>query len=151
MPAGENGSSSLQDSTARERRRKRQAHREVLCVAVLAVSLALLLQVRPDGRVAFLGFPNNPLPHACVSRVCFGFPCPLCGLTRSFIHLAHGDWSQSMQAHRLGWFVAIALLLQIPYRLLALRDPKHEAWGSRFSGAAAALCAILLLAEWALG
>lgn len=89
-----------------------------VCVGVFIISLAL--QVLPNGRIALQGFTNYPLPHSCFARI-VGFSCPVCGLTRSFIHLAHGDWAAAHAAHRLGWLVASLVCGQIPYRLWVLR------------------------------
>jgi hypothetical protein len=47
-------------------------------------------------------------------------------LTRSIIHLARGDWRASWQDHRLGGVIAALTLVQIPYRLLALRRPERS-------------------------
>ena len=102
----------------------------MLVVAVVTVFAALLLQVRTDERVAPLFFANLPLPPTCLSRECFGVKCPGCGLTRSFIDLAHGDWRASWIHHRLGWLLALTVLFQIPYRLLSLRRPTSPLFGS---------------------
>ena len=95
-------------------------HRFYLWLAVVVVMLAFLLTVRSDQRVALRPLPRIVLPESCQSRIWFGMDCPGCGLTRSFIHLAHGDWASSLRIHRAGWILAIATLLQIPYRLHAL-------------------------------
>jgi hypothetical protein len=95
-------------------------HREVLAVAGFVVAMSLVLDVLPDGRVAFRGLLGYPLPHSCATRAWFNFDCPACGLTRSFVHLARGDWSRSYRTHRIGMFMAAAVLLQFPYRLYGL-------------------------------
>lgn len=35
-------------------------------------------------------FPFGALPPLCLLRRLAGVPCPMCGMTRSWIHLAHG-------------------------------------------------------------
>jgi hypothetical protein len=90
----------------------------MLTLAGLVVLLAL--EVRPDQRVAFRGLPQYPLPETCFSRAWFRVKCPGCGLTRSLIYLAQADWDASLRVHRLGWLLAVAVLLQFPYRTLAL-------------------------------
>ena len=87
------------------------------------VLLAFLLHELPDGRVAVRGLPQFPLPQTCASRAWLGLRCPGCGLTRSIIHLAEGDWRASWHDHRLGGLLAIVIAFQIPYRLYALRRP----------------------------
>jgi hypothetical protein len=98
-------------------------HRNVLAIACGVCLLALLLQEVPGGRVALRGLPQFPLPQACASRIWLGLGCPGCGLTRSIIHLAQGDWQASWRAHRLGGLFALVIAFQIPYRLYALRRP----------------------------
>jgi hypothetical protein len=97
----------------------------MLLLAVGVVVLSFALEVRPDQRVALHRLSEYPMPETCRSRALFGVKCPGCGLTRSFIYLAQGDWNASLAVHRLGWLLALAVLLQFPYRLWALRagDP----------------------------
>jgi hypothetical protein len=89
-----------------------------LCLVVLAVSF--FLQIGASGRVALAGWPRLELPVTCGSRALFGVQCPGCGLTRSFIALAAGDVAGSLRYHRVGWLVALAVFLQVPYRLFTL-------------------------------
>jgi hypothetical protein len=95
-------------------------HYEMLLISLAVVVLALAFQVRPDERVVVSGWADYPLPPTCMSREWFGVKCPGCGLTRSFVYLAQGDWTAAWQAHRLGWLMAAAVLLQFPYRIIAL-------------------------------
>ena len=125
-------------------------HREMLAVAALVVVLALVFQVRPDERVIVTGLPDYPLPPACMSREYFGVKCPGCGLTRSFVHLAHADWAASWKCHRLGWLLATAVLLQFPYRLLALRRGGQSPLGDRVPRWFGCLLIISLLVNWTL-
>jgi hypothetical protein len=92
----------------------------MLMIAVGIVLLAFLFQVGADGRVFISGLPEFPLPSTCMSYSWFGVKCPGCGLTRSVVHLAHGNWRESWRYHRLGWLMAAAILLQFPYRILGL-------------------------------
>ncbi|MGH7191968.1 MAG: DUF2752 domain-containing protein, partial [Candidatus Saccharimonadales bacterium] len=107
-----------------ERAAARGRHGLFLAMAVFVVALALLLEVRGE-RVAFVGLPNYPLPHLCMSRSLFGLSCPGCGLTRSFIRLAHGDWQAAWRVHRLGWLVAAIVLFQLPYRAWMLSGRRN--------------------------
>src|SRR5262245_22508850 len=93
-------------------------HREVLAAACAVGVLAFALVELPDGRIAVRGFRQHPLPPTCLSRSLLGLRCPGCGLTRSIVHLAEGDWRASWHDHRLGGLIAAVIVLQIPYRLL---------------------------------
>ncbi len=88
------------------------------CVAIVA---AMTLEIRPDQRVEFWFTPNKPLLELCMSRSVFEMECPGCGLTRSVVSLVHAEWERSFNYHRLGWLAAIAIVIQIPYRLAVLR------------------------------
>lgn len=136
---------------ARSRGRKplsmRNWHRQVLVTSIVIIVLAMVLQVRSDQRVFVSGASAMPVPETCGMQILFGRPCPGCGLTRSFIHLAHGDWRSSLAIHRIGWLVALLVVCQIPYRLLALWKPELTVgpiWAWIIGGA----FAIALAANW---
>jgi hypothetical protein len=123
----------------------------MLVISCLVLGAALVLEVRPDSRVRVTGAPNALLPPLCLSREWFGVSCPGCGLTRSFVHLAHGDWSAAWRSHRLGWLLAGALLLQIPYRIHALRNPGRPLLSGRVSRRFGQCLIGLLALNWLLG
>jgi hypothetical protein len=129
-------------------RRYVRRDREMLAVAGAIVVLAFLLQVRTDERVALRGLPGYPLPQLCTARAWFGTKCPGCGLTRSFIYLARGDWSASWREHRLGWLLAAAVLLQFPYRLACLARPGHRLPSPRVAQAFGYALIAALIANW---
>src|SRR5256885_15933791 len=80
-------------------------HWGMLLLACFVIVAAFLLQVTPEDRVAIFGAPEAVLPHTCMTYRLLGMRCPGCGLTRSFIHLAHGDWWSSWRSHRVGWLL----------------------------------------------
>jgi Protein of unknown function (DUF2752) len=123
-------------------------HRRVLAIACAVWVLAFALQERPDGRVSFRGIPQIPLPQTCASRSWFGLRCPGCGLTRSIIHLAAGEWKASWQNHRLGGLMAVMIALQIPYRLLAMRRPDPPLFGPRWQTLLSYALIALLVGNW---
>lgn len=71
-------------------------------------------------------------PVLCPFRLLTGVTCPACGMTRSWVHTAHGQWSEALAQHALGpavmLFVLVATLVlamqlltrrwQVPPRLL---------------------------------
>lgn len=126
---------------------QRDWHRAMLVVALTIIAFSFVLMVRDDQRVAFTGFAAAALPESCGMRIFFARDCPACGLTRSFIYLAHGEVSNSIGVHRFGWLLAAAVLLQLPYRWLALRNP---AWtlSHRTALWIAGLFVALFLANW---
>lgn len=110
--------------------------------------LALLLEVAPNQTVHLPGLSKYPLPHLCLTRRWLHVDCPGCGLTRSFIHLAHGRWRESLTAHPVGWLAALAVLFQIPYRLYALCTPDAVLLSRVIVRAFAAGLAVLLFGCW---
>ncbi|MFQ5733119.1 MAG: DUF2752 domain-containing protein [Planctomycetaceae bacterium] len=141
----------VDDRAERRALQQRRNHRFVLFVSVFALVISFLLEVVPHGRVAFRGFESMPLPHTCSARVLFGYGCPGCGLTRGYVHLAHGRWQASLAVHRLAWLLALATLLQVPYRLVAIYGnnpaPLGKTWPQVFGWTLVGL----LLANWIYG
>ncbi len=95
----------------------------MLFLSLFALVASPLLQVAPNERVTVRGVSSIVLPPSCATSAILGVDCPGCGLTRSFVHLAHGNWRASIQTHRVGWVLMLAAALQIPYRA-------HMIWGS---------------------
>jgi Protein of unknown function (DUF2752) len=125
-----------------------QRHRAMLAIACAAGILAFALQKLPGGQVSFRGLARIPLPQTCFSRSWLGLKCPGCGLTRSIIHLAEGDWEASWRNHRLGSLMAVVILVQIPYRLLALRRLDRPLIGPQWQAVLAYALIALLLGNW---
>ena len=126
----------------------RRYHREILWLSVAMLAIAPMLRTLGDERVAARWFPSLVLPPTCASRILFDADCPACGLTRSFVHLAHGDPVASFRAHHLGWLLMAVALFQVPYRA-------HMLWGSgRFAvpkpvaAAISAILIVLLIGNW---
>jgi hypothetical protein len=59
-------------------------------------------------------------PVICPFRLLTGLPCPGCGLTRSWVYLAHGSWGESLAAHPFG-VVAVALVLALVAAVIVAR------------------------------
>ena len=65
-------------------------------------------------------FASVPLPELCSWHRLTGVNCPGCGLTRSFIALAHGDLRQAWAFNPAGLPLFAILLAQFPYRAAQL-------------------------------
>lgn len=128
--------------------RFRRHHRYILVLCVAAVIVALGLQVNSEGRLALLGFPELSLPGVCVWRSYFGFNCPGCGLTRSVVLTAHGDFAAAFALHRIGPVIFLAVLLQFPYRIGALFRKTDYPYGKWIDWGTVIVFALLLLANW---
>jgi len=83
------------------------------CAGVLAASFIL----RPTAEgLSLFGYP---WPLHCWLHETTGIRCALCGISRSFCSLAHGDIAAGLAFHRLGLVTFAFFCLQIPYRLYA--------------------------------
>ena len=93
----------------------------VLCVGVLVVAW---LMAPTEGMLSLFGVE---VPVLCTIRRSFGVDCPGCGLTRSFVYLAHGDAAGGLRMNWLGPPLFFYTAAQIPYRALRLWRirPKH--------------------------
>lgn len=86
----------------------------LLCAVILLFSLLL---DEEDGLLYLFGFK---WPHRCPLYENVGIKCALCGLTRSFCSLAHGNWHQSIKFHALGPIIFAFTCFQIPYRIYGI-------------------------------
>lgn len=50
-----------------------------------------------------------PLPP-CLFQAIFGFPAPSCGLTRSVLAIARGDWQTALSYHLFGPLILLAMM-----------------------------------------
>lgn len=140
----------LDDLSARRRHARRQQHWVMLFMSLGVLAAAGILQVTASGDVAVGGLIERPLPTLCMSRSLWNRPCPGCGLTRSFVHLMHGQWQSAWQMHRLGWLFLVAVMAQIPYRLAALRFPDRHVLGLVFPKVFGYVLIALLILNWLL-
>src|SRR5690349_11305293 len=67
------------------------------------------------GGAAFLLSPDgiDDGPVVCPFRLLTGLPCPGCGLTRSWVYLAHGQWRDSFLVNPFGIVLAALLVALI--------------------------------------
>jgi hypothetical protein len=111
---------------------------------VLATARALTPAASGVGTHTQLGLPP------CGFLLFFQLPCPACGLTTAFAHLAHGSLEASLAAHPLGLplflgtaFVAARSALE------ALRARPHTSWlGNARALQCACLYSVAMLAVW---
>lgn len=54
---------------------------------------------------------GDPSGAVCLSRRLLHIPCPGCGMTRAFAHLAKGEWSAALVLHPLAPVVALEMVL----------------------------------------
>ncbi len=64
----------------------------------------------------------------CFFRSIVGKPCPLCGLTRSFVHAAHGQFEQAWYDHPF-WYLAATIVLIMGVLLAIDAAAGTDLWG----------------------
>ncbi|AFM24199.1 DUF2752 domain-containing protein [Desulfomonile tiedjei] len=105
-----------------ERRSHANEHLLLLCMALAILVAAFCCRIEPEGIVSF-GLPviglHIPLADGCLSRKILGVSCPGCGLTRSFVAVAHGQFRLAMEYNAVGPALFMLCVLQIPYRIWA--------------------------------
>ena len=88
-------------------------HKIILVACVVILSGAALLHISANDLYLF----GYKWPVNCLLYQTFGIKCSLCGLTRSFCSLAHGDFRASVKFHLLGPVIFAFTCLQVPYRI----------------------------------
>ena len=91
----------------------------LLAISVAVLASAVVLQVQGDDRVVVPGI-SRPLPESCYFKLLTGFGCPGCGLTRSFISLAHGDFRNAWRFNPGGILCFAVVAFQLPYQAAQL-------------------------------
>ncbi len=117
------------------------------CLAVIV--LAAILETH-GGREVFWPGTSQALPETCASRWRLGMDCPGCGLTRSFILLAHGDITGAWRLHSVGVLLFGYVLAQLPLSLAHWCGWQHRGlriW-TRANEVAIIVLAVLLAVRW---
>lgn len=117
----------MADDPAEARRRCRRQQRDFLIICGGILLAACLLPPPSEDALSLFGLR---LPALCPSRSLFGLTCPGCGITRSFVCMGHGLWSEAYAYHRVGPLAFTYIALQIPYRLWCYR--RAQVWESRW-------------------
>lgn len=123
-------------------------HWTIVAGSTLILLASVLLQVRSD--VVFIPGFSEPLPGTCVSREFAGVNCPGCGLTRSFICLAHGDLVGAWHYNPSGMLIFALIAVQIPFRLYQIwriRGGLPEA-AAPWLGAGWVVMAFVMILQW---
>ena len=125
-------------------------HWLLLIGAIVIVALSAALNVRPEGRVGVPGV-DQPLPGVCSFRRMTGQPCPGCGLTRSFISIAHGDLGAAWRFNPSGILLFVLLAGQIPYRAVQIwriRTGRAELRWTRLAFYLTWILVVAMVGQW---
>ena len=75
--------------------------------------LAAIMSVGPARQIYLPGL-SVPMPETCMLHARFGIDCPGCGLTRSFIHFAHGRLLEGISLNPAGVAIFMFVFAQVP-------------------------------------
>ncbi len=102
----------------------------VICAAVIVCAYVLDLTdaARPAFRVPGTD-TRLTLPESCPSKLLWGFPCPGCGLTRSFVAMSRGEVLRAHRFNAMGPVLFVLCVLQVPYRICRRRELGSEGFG----------------------
>lgn len=116
-------------------------------VAVLLA--ARCLEVRSGESVGLPGLAS--MPEICALKRNFCLKCPGCGLTRSFVYMAHGEVLAAWQTNWVGVCAFAFTVLQLPLALANWSWPGHRRLAVLLRWNAWALCLLagLLCIRWA--
>ncbi len=127
-------------------------HLPYLLICTFLVFTPFLLQCEFSAHQSVTLF-SFKLPTICMSQRLFGVACPGCGLTRSFVLLAHGHFRASWEIHHLGIPLYLFFGYQIVYRSYCLRHldkPIPKRWLD-LQNLLPSVLIILLLGNWIAG
>ena len=121
-------------------------HKMMLILCVCIIIAAFLLDV-DDGRLSVFGLH---LPSTCALRNIFGVKCAFCGMTRSVVATAHGQFKSAFQLHPFGPPLFLFILLQIPYRIYSVAISPKEINRILVRASAVVFAALLagIMANW---
>jgi hypothetical protein len=86
-----------------------------------AIQLAAAAWLAPAGDHVALP-DGSPLRGLCLLHEALAIECPLCGMTRSFVSLAHGDLGAALRFHPAGPLLFVAMVVFVAAALaVALR------------------------------
>ena len=84
-------------------------------LACLTLFLSAVLTIR-NGETLVTPWLELPLPGLCMFRRVTGADCPGCGLTRSFVSMAHGQVLTALHYNLAGPFIFVWVAFAIPYQ-----------------------------------
>jgi len=68
----------------------------------------------------FFGHTEASSPLQCIFRATTGIPCPGCGLTRSFLAVAHNNMPEALNYHLFGPLLFISFIITCLHLILEL-------------------------------
>jgi hypothetical protein len=83
-------------------------------------AIELILFASPLVGAYYYGYGDRSSPLFCPFKALTGIPCPGCGMTRSFMAIATGNFDQALDCHAFGFVLFIGLAIAIVHLSLEL-------------------------------
>lgn len=103
-----------------------------LTSSLVVLLLASIMSVGDDRDVLLPGW--GALPETCTLHTQLGIDCPGCGLTRSFIHLAHGRIAAAWSLNPVGLLIFVFVVSQVPLSLCLIYARRFQSCSMRKGG-----------------
>ena len=119
-----------------------------MCMIVVALAFGMMVNPQETDQVLLGGLA---IPELCQTKSLFGLNCPGCGLTRSFIYMAHGDVPAAVRMHVVGALLFVLTLIGIPFfaiNAFLIRRGQASLIGERAASWMAIMSVVLLLSHW---
>lgn len=115
--------------------------------SIIFLSFILTPSNSEDDRAEIFGYKT---PILCLHRLMFNQPCAGCGMTRSFVNIAHGNIKKAYSYHKIGIPLFLVILLQIPIRiyLLIIGSKGYTNFIQKLISIPAIACVIALIMNW---
>ena len=145
-----NGSDSLKTSLTNPQEKRfieEQWIQFIIAVSIILMSLILKPGTPQDDGLTIFGYKT---PTLCLHRLIYNEPCAGCGMTRSFVNFAHGNFEAAYSYHKLGIPLFLIVILQIPIRAYLLRTGSkgYTNFIKKLITVPAILAAISLIINW---
>jgi hypothetical protein len=123
-------------------------HYEVMFFVTIAMigSFSMHVDHADTGEVMALGRFHTP--SMCASKTVWGVTCPGCGLSRSFVCMAHADFRVAYDFNRVGPLMFVVAVFQYPYRFIGLRRRRRWPFGRLWGRIWANLLIGCLIGNW---
>ncbi len=112
----------------------------IIAGLMTALVVARLLPLPQDGTI-------GGMPSLCPFKNITGLPCPGCGLTRSVVYSAHGQWQQAITYHPFGPLFLLGVGLTLISAVISLRRPLNVRI-TRAASIALTITATAILVLW---
>ena len=102
----------------------RKIEATLLAIASSIIAASFILKTKGQHTFVFPG--GKSMLDICLFHKISGYPCPSCGLTRSFINTAHLSLTKAFRFHFLGPLLFTGVLLTVLYLLYRVVGGKRK-------------------------